>query len=188
LIYEFIKKSKKKIIKSEIFHTMAIVEQWNIFRGKLKKRENLDDFLSVSCNESDIHKIEILLGLKFPDNLKAIYIQNNGQTGNVGIFKALSGKSKVSYPVFLSINQIIRVRKILIERNLDIFYQDLIPFACDSVSTAMDDVLCVDSTNEKVFLLWTSSPDWTLPTDWQTAKFELADNIENFIEKQIKIR
>ncbi len=168
---------------------MNIETNWNTFKIKLKCFPKLFEDLNEGCKEIEIENIEMKIDIKFPLELRLLYLLNNGQKGKTdGIFKAVSGYSKFSKVKFLNLQKLLIVWQILKSyEELDVFDPTLIPFASDRDDDAIDDVYCIDSITEEIYLLWVATPDWTLPADWQTAKLKRANNLSEFIDKQLEM-
>ena len=167
---------------------MDITEVWNKFKDKITLFLIFKDVLNPGCNMEDLSKLEDQMELKFPNDLKTLYLANNGQKEKVeGIFKASSGYSKFSKLKFLDIDKILIVFHFLDTREVDVFTPELIPFAVDAEGDSMDDVYCIDSKTEEIYLLWVLTPDWTLPAEWQTAKLKRADNLIEFLASQLRM-
>jgi len=167
---------------------MDILKTWNKFKAKTTVFPDFEDDLNPGCRIEDITKVEEKMELKFPNDLKTLYLTNNGQKGKgEGIFKASSGYSKFSKLYFLDIDKILHIYNLLNANKVDVFAPELIPFAVDDEGEPMDDVYCIDSKTGEIYLLWVNAIDWTLPEDWQTAKLKRADNLIEFIESQIRM-
>jgi len=163
---------------------MDILDAWNKFKDRLSLYSISEESLNPGCKLEFLSKIEAQIGLKFPNDFKSLYLTNNGQKLNDDkIFKASSGWSKFSKLYFLELEKIPIIMDKL--KNVDVFDSGLIPFAVDDMGDSMDDVYCIDSKTEEVYLLWVAAIDWTLPDDWQTSKLKRADNLIEFFENQM---
>jgi len=72
-------------------------------------------------------------------------------------------------------------------KEIDVFTPEMIPFAVDDEGDAIDDVYCINSNTEEIYLLWVSTLDWMMPDNWQTARLKRADSLIEFIEYQIRM-
>ncbi|MHA1150485.1 MAG: SMI1/KNR4 family protein [Promethearchaeota archaeon] len=167
---------------------MDFSDTWNKFKDQISVFPIFKTALNPGCKKEDLIKFENRMKLKLPNDLKTLYLTNNGQKGNVdGIFKASSGYSKFSKLKFLEINKIVNIIDILNSKNVDVFTPEMIPFAADDEGGSIDDIYCIDSQTEEIYLLWVATIDWTLPNDWQTIKLKRAENLIEFIEFQSKM-
>lgn len=171
---------------------MTIKTAWIQFKEKCSIFPGLITDLNPGCRQADVHRMEEKMGISFPDDLKQLYLMNNGQKGKKdGIFKAVSGYSKFSRTKFLSLDAVWLARKCLLsDKELDVFKNTDIPFAVDKPiktirKNTMDDVFCSNAETGEVYLLWVAAFDWTLPPDWQTNRIKQADNLAEFFIKQI---
>lgn len=65
---------------------------WDEFLKILKLYPNIFDDLNTGCTIEDIKRIENIIDIKIPYELRAIYLKNSGQKGmGDGIFKSVSG-------------------------------------------------------------------------------------------------
>lgn len=171
---------------------MTIKTAWNRFIEICSVFPRLLSDLNPGCSSDSIQRIEKKMGISFPGDVKQLYLMNNGQKGKGdGIFKAVSGYSKFSRPKFLSLDAVWLARQCLLSDNdLDVFKNTDIPFAADRLvknvrRNTMDDVFCINAETEEVYLLWVAAYDWTLPPDWQTNRIKQADNLAEFLIKQM---
>lgn len=159
---------------------------WNEFLNEIKRFKSLFEDLNGPCIHAEIVNAERELNLLFPEDLKIIYLNNNGQSGiETGVFKALSGYDVYKRPKLLSLRSMINMHNAFL-KNSDFgayFKNTYIPFACDDENYP-DNVFCVDSECGAVYLLWVSAPDWTLPVDWQLLKVKQTNTLEAFLEIQ----
>lgn len=156
---------------------------WNDFIKAIR----LDDDLNSPSSIKEILDIEVLLGFNLPDELKNIYLNNNGQIGKKkGLFKAVSGYDVYRRPLFLSLKEMYLIWKKLCEDKdmRDYFSFTFIPFASDNKDYP-DNVFCLDVETSRVFLLWALAPDPTLPVDWQLTRIKQADSFAQFLDNQI---
>jgi hypothetical protein len=179
-----------RILKVAVENTLE--NTWSLFKDTIKVFPQLANDLNRGCQQSDITAIGKKMGTVLPDALKRLYVLNNGQRGEAdGIFKAVSGYSKFSKVFFLPLDKILAVWQYLrADKPIDVFRPNDIPFAADRCVTqqnihSMDDVFCMDSETGEVFLLWTAFPDPFLPPDWQTNRIKQAENLIDFLHKQI---
>lgn len=159
---------------------------WNAFLNAIKSFKPLFDDLNGPSSEVEIINAEYELKLSFLEELNNVYLSNNGQLGNEkGVFKALSGYDVYKRPKLLSFSSIINLKNVLLKNsNFGAYFKSTyIPFACDDENYP-DNVFCVDSESGEVYLLWVSTPDWTLPVDWQLLKVKQANTLEAFLEIQ----
>ncbi len=165
---------------------MEIQTLWNEFQSTISGFPKLLADLNPGCSKSEITEVEKTIGVNLPVDLKTLYSMNNGQSNiNLGIFKAVSGYSKHTKAAFLGLKQVVSIWTNLREKQLDVFHDSLIPFAVSYEQGLLNDVYCVDSNTQEVYLLWVNTADWTLPEDWQTAKFKRGSNFLEFIVGQI---
>ncbi len=151
---------------------------------KLRKGSPLQyNDLNPSCTEIDLLLLEKQLNLSLPENLKAIYLENDGQKGDApGIFRGIPPGSDSR---FLPLKKVVQVwQELNDDKDLNVFKPLLVPFATDSIY----DVYCVDSSTEIVYLLWTGGPDWTLPRDWQIDLQKKAENLIEFVKDFINVQ
>jgi cell wall assembly regulator SMI1 len=74
---------------------------WNEFLKILQCYPQLYEDLNCKCTDEDIHRAEETLAIKLPEELRLIYLTNNGQKGDAdGIFKSVSGYNKYTRPKF----------------------------------------------------------------------------------------
>jgi cell wall assembly regulator SMI1 len=165
-----------------------IVAAWNKFKDQIIVYPPFKEVLNPGSNKEYLNKIEKQMEVTFPDDFKTLYLTNNGQKSNEdGIFKASSGYSKFNKLCFLEIDKVLIIWNMLNVKEIDVFTPEMIPFAVDGEEDAIDDVYCINSKTEEVYLLWVSTIDWTMPDDWQTARLKRADGLIEFIEYQIKM-
>lgn len=124
----------------------------------------------------------------FPDNLKLMLKLCNGQNHSVkGLFETRSGYSKVSRLKLLSFEQILSLKTRLLDTtDLDVFHENMTPFAVDNFDNP-DDVLCMESNADSIWLLWVGVSDPFLPADWQYSKMECDSSFMSFIVNQNSI-
>ncbi len=167
---------------------MDVSLMWDEYLKLLNCYPNLYEDLNCGCQVEDIQRAETIIGLEFPEELRLVYLMNNGQKGNTnGVFKAISGYDKYSRPRFLPIESVITAwRKLLENKELDVFEKSYIPFAIDNENN-MDDVYCIDAESGEIYLLWVLIYDPFNPAEWQTNKLLRATSLNDFLLNQINL-
>lgn len=161
---------------------------WDEYLKILKCYPKLYEDLNCGCQEEEIQRVENIVGIRFPEELRSVYLKNDGQKGNTdGIFKAISGYDKYSRPRFLPIASVATAwRNLCNDENLDIFEKTYIPFAIDN-EKKMDDVYCINVESGDIYLLWVLIDDPFHPAEWQTNKFLRATSLKEFLLNQINL-
>ncbi len=146
----------------------------------------VNESIKEGCNQDEIENIEKCLEFQFPADLKELYLMHNGQNlDEKGIFKILSGFDKYSRPKFLSLLDVEKLYKCLLEYGhlSSVFNHNLLPIAADNLE-APDDVICYDLKTGRVLLLWVLIYDPFTPVDWQISQVEVSENLNEFMKMQ----
>jgi hypothetical protein len=169
----------------------SFLKQSNVIRKNVRRIdvEKLDDYFTKLLL-ADIEVSAPLTSIdenSLPKELISLYLKCDGQSRtSKGMFQCLSGHSKVSKLRLLPINEISDVKSLLSDDKFkDIYKETDIPFAIEQ-GVLSGDVLCFNEKDKKIYLLWTSAPDWTLPFDWQINRIEYVLSFDNFIDVQME--
>lgn len=161
----------------------------NKFFDSIKLYKDLKDDLCIGCGLDEISKFNDLLGINVPEELAELYLKHNGQLGESrGIFKSMSGYSKVSYLKFLNIDEVIKFYKILISKDeySTIFKERYLPIGVDKL-TSPDDVICIDCKTNEVLLLWVLIYDLFNPVEWQIQRKLVAKSLKEYLLNQCRM-
>lgn len=164
---------------------MDIISEWNNYKELIKPYSSLK--LNGGCSENEILQCEKILGCDFPEDLRQLYLQNNGEKENSeGIFKIVYGYDIYRRAKFLRLEDIKIVwRKLYEDKEIqDVFFPTDIPFACNFYNKSIETIFCIDSRSQNIYLLSVLAIDWTLPVDWQTSRKKRAENLVEFLQKQ----
>ncbi len=119
------------------------------------------------ATEAALERLAATIGAPIPAALRALYRLGDGQRPEDAPWFTAQRDGRPCQ--FLSVAAAGALwRTLNADPTCDVWSPDLVPFASDGGYS----VLCVELETEAVVLLWTGGPDWTLPAEWQTGRFE----------------
>lgn len=167
---------------------------WRQFKTILTGYNQEESTLNPPCSIVSIRQAESRLGFELPDPLKEILFENNGQRlagegVKNSIFKSISGWNLYERHVFLGIEAIETAYQTFIADKILFaeFGTGEIPFAVAGNPAHFREAFCIDHSTHTVSLIWTQFPDPFNPPEWQVQKFNRAESLAGFIEKQIEL-
>lgn len=174
--------------------TEPMVEAWEQFKGALECYGNALSLLKPPCSVEHIQKAESRFNLGLPNTLKKLLTLNNGQLvddrgAKSGLFKSVSGWDVYERHIFLDIEGIETAYKTFIDDKLltDEFGLNEIPFAVAGSPKHYREAFCINCSTHAVSLIRTEVFDPFSPPEWQVWKFNRAETLMEFIEKQIEL-
>ena len=174
--------------------TADFVERWEHFRGVLKPYDRAGFLFNPPCPADKIQHAEQKIHFELPSLLQTLLALNNGQQAGSedskdGIFKSISGWNVYERHIFLGIEAIETAYETFTadEVLLAEFGPSEIPFAVAGTPARYREAFCIHALTGRVSLIWTQYPDPFNPPEWQVQKFERAESLTRFIEKQIEL-
>ncbi|WP_066498291.1 SMI1/KNR4 family protein [Abyssisolibacter fermentans] len=162
---------------------------WDNLLNEVKKRFVSSKELNKTCEHNYILEVENSLNLSLPRELKNIYLSSNGQMGNEeGIFEIDSSYGKPSRIRFLTLDDVVCLYNKLStdEMYSSIFNNNFLPIAVNNIESPID-VLCYDLKSGEMILLWLLVWDLFNPVEWQIEKKKIADNLSDFLKRQLDL-